>query len=208
MPQLLIAAIVAYLIGSIPTSYIVSRLSKGIDIRQYGSGNIGATNTLRVLGKKMGAIVLVIDVLKGVFCVLVLPKIFFHAQAHLTLTTFKAFMAASAVFGHVWAIFLKFKGGKGVATTLGVFLALSPKPAIAAILIWLLVVVVTKYVSLSSLIMMLSLPVFMFMFNQPFSYMILSILLCVLIFYTHNQNIKRLTIGKEHKITKKMASKG
>jgi len=202
MIQFFAAIILAYLIGSVPTSYIAGRLTKGIDIRQYGSGNVGATNTLRVLGKKMGATILLIDMAKGAFCVIVLPAIFFSNQLHISLPIFKAYIAAFVIFGHIWTIFLKFKGGKGVATTCGVFLSLSTIPAIIAILIWVLTVIISKYVSLSSLIMIISLPFLMLMFNQPRAYLILSITLCVLISYTHRSNIKRLIFGQENKIIK------
>lgn len=202
MIQFIAAIILAYLIGSIPTSYITGRLTKGIDIRKYGSGNVGATNTLRVLGKKMGAVVLLIDMAKGAFCVIVLPAIFFSNQLHIGLPIFKAYIAAFVIFGHIWTIFLKFKGGKGVATTCGVFLALSTIPALIAILIWVLTVIISKYVSLSSLIMMVSLPFLILMFKQPRAYLILSITLCILISYTHRSNIKRLIFGQENKIIK------
>lgn len=202
MIQFIAAIILAYLIGSIPTSYIAGRLTKGIDIRKYGSGNVGATNTLRVLGKKMGAVVLLIDMAKGAFCVIVLPAIFFSNQLHIGLPIFKAYIAAFVIFGHIWTIFLKFKGGKGVATTCGVFLALSTIPALIAILIWVLTVIISKYVSLSSLIMMVSLPFLILMFKQPRAYLILSITLCILISYTHRSNIKRLIFGQENKIIK------
>ena len=202
MIQFIAAIIIAYLIGSIPTSYITGRLTKGIDIRKYGSGNVGATNTLRVLGKKMGAVVLLIDMAKGAFCVIVLPAIFFSNQLHIGLPIFKAYIAAFVIFGHIWTIFLKFKGGKGVATTCGVFLALSTIPASIAILIWVLTVIISKYVSLSSLIMMVSLPFLILMFKQPRAYLILSITLCILISYTHRSNIKRLIFGQENKIIK------
>ena len=202
MIQFIAAIIIAYLIGSIPTSYIAGRVTKGIDIRQYGSGNVGATNTLRVLGKKMGAAVLLIDMAKGAFCVIFLPAIFFSNQLHISLPIFKAYIAAFVIFGHISTIFLKFKGGKGVATTCGVFLSLSTIPAIIAILIWVLTVIISKYVSLSSLIMIISLPFLMLIFKQPLAYLILSITLCIIISYTHRSNIKRLISGQENKIIK------
>ncbi|UCH12259.1 MAG: glycerol-3-phosphate 1-O-acyltransferase PlsY [Candidatus Omnitrophota bacterium] len=202
MIQFIAAIIIAYLIGSIPTSYIAGRVTKCIDIRQYGSGNVGATNTLRVLGKKMGAAVLLIDMAKGAFCVIVLPAIFFSNQLHISLPIFKSCIAAFVILGHIWTIFLKFKGGKGVATTCGVFLSLSTIPAIIAILIWFLTVIISKYVSLSSLIMMVSLPFLILIFKQPRAYLILSITLCILISYTHRSNIKRLIYGQENKIIK------
>lgn len=203
MVQIFIAIALAYLIGSIPTSYIAGRVTRGIDIREYGSGNVGATNTLRVLGKKMGALVLLIDMAKGAFCVVILPGIFFSNQLQISLPVFKAYLAAFVVFGHIWTIFLRFKGGKGVATTCGAVLALATAPALVAILIWLSVVILSKYVSLASIIMMVSLPLLMLIFNQPFPYIVLCFILCILIIYMHSKNVKRLIRGCENKITKK-----
>ena len=105
MLYFIIAIILAYLIGSIPTAYIAGQMKKGIDIRNYGSGNVGATNTLRVLGKGMGALVLLIDMAKGALCVTLLPRIFYNSQVSMGLPAFKAILASLAVFGHIWTIF-------------------------------------------------------------------------------------------------------
>lgn len=206
MLQFFIAIILAYLIGSIPTSYIVGRLTKGIDIRKYGSGNVGATNTLRVLGKRMGALVLLTDMAKGALCIIILPAVFSNGQ--LSLPVLKAFIAASVIFGHIWTIFLRFKGGKGVATTCGVFLTLSTLPALIGILIWLFVVILSKYVSLSSLVMAGSLPFLMLVFHRPYPYTLLSIFIFIVVIYTHRNNIKRLISGTENKIPQKTGLKG
>lgn len=203
MTNFLIAMVLAYLIGSIPTGYIVARAAKGIDIRDYGSGNVGATNTMRVLGKRLGALVLLVDMAKGAFCVLVLPAMFYTCNMHTSLAAFKVYIAAFAIFGHIWTIFLKFKGGKGVATTCGVFLTMAPLPALVALLIWLFVVSISKYVSLASLVMSAALPLLMLVFRQPYPYFIISLILFLLITYTHRENIKRLFSGTEAKITKK-----
>lgn len=204
MLQFFIAIISAYLIGSIPTGYILSRLTKGIDIREYGSGNVGATNTLRVLGKKMGAAVLLIDIIKGIVAVFALPAIFFNKNLGIALPVFKAFLAFFAVIGHIWTVFLKFKGGKGVATACGVFLAISPISALIGFAIFACTVAYSKYVSLSSIIMAASMPFLLFLFKQPYQYIILSVFMCLLIIYTHRDNIKRLLNGAERKITEKL----
>lgn len=206
MIQFFVAVILAYLIGSIPTSYILAKFTTGMDIRKYGSGNIGATNTLRVFGKSMGAVVLLIDMAKGAFCVAALPAVFYNGQ--LSLPAFKAHIAACVIFGHIWTVFLKFKGGKGVATTCGVFLMLSTPPALIALLIWLFVVILSEYVSLSSIVMAASLPVLMFLFGQPFAYVILGVVIFIIIAYTHRENLKRLIAGKESKITDKIGLRG
>lgn len=195
MLGLLVTVVLAYLIGSIPTAYIVGKLTKGIDIRQHGSGNIGATNTLRVLGKKMGVLVLLADMAKGIFCVLVLPP---QNDA-----IFKVFIAAAVVFGHIWTIFLGFKGGKGIATTLGVFFALTPVATVCSVIIWIIIFKLSRYVSLASLAMMTALPVLIFTFRHSNNYLFLAITLLITSSYTHKSNIKRLISGSENKFTKK-----
>jgi len=203
MFRVFISIISAYLIGSIPTAYIAGKINRGIDIRDFGSGNVGATNTLRVLGKKMGILVLIIDMLKGAFCVLILPDIFYNSQMNIDISVLKAALAGFAICGHIWTVFLKFKGGKGVATTCGAILALSLKPALLALGLFILCVYISKYVSLSSIIMMAGVILFMLLYNQPISYVILSIILFFIICYTHRTNIKRLIIGTENKINNK-----
>ncbi len=203
MLYFIIAVILAYLIGSIPTAYIVTYFKKGVDIRNYGSGNVGATNTLRVLGKGMGALVLAADMAKGILCVTLLPQIFYTNQPDTSIYTFKALLAVVAACGHIWTVFLKFKGGKGVATTCGIILALATPAALLSFLIWILTVIFSKYVSLASLVMMAALPFLMLAFKQPTPYFYLSILLFVIITYTHRDNVKRLIAGTENKITQK-----
>src|SRR3989338_218978 len=204
MISFFIAILLSYLIGSIPTAYIVTRMKRGIDIREYGSGNVGATNTSRVLGKGMGALVLLVDMMKGAFCVTVLPQFLYHSQFNMTLPVFKTILAIFAICGHIWTIFLKFKGGKGVATACGIIIALFAPVAALSFLAWILVVVFTKYVSLGSLIMMAAVPLLMLAFKQPYPYFILGTLLFIIIAYTHRQNIKRLLAGSENKITRKI----
>ena len=141
MINLVISLILAYLIGSIPTSFIFTKFLKKVDIRQHGSGNVGATNVFRVVGKTPAVMVLLIDILKGVIAVIFLSDVFFNnfIGMKLGLELYKILLGACAISGHVWSIFLKFKGGKGVATTAGVLIVLSPKVLIAALIIWILV---------------------------------------------------------------------
>jgi len=188
----LFVLIIGYLICSFPTAFVAGKLIKGIDIRNYGSGNVGATNALRVLGKKWGIFVLVVDMLKGFFSIVFLPKMFNVECSPLFLT----FLGISSVVGHIWSLFLKFKGGKGVATTLGVIIGLGVYKfemflvILATVGVWILVFIIWKIVSLASLISSIFLPVFTFYICRDF--FILTLILFLIIFYRHLSNIKRL----------------
>jgi glycerol-3-phosphate acyltransferase PlsY len=190
----IIAIIFAYLFGSIPTGYILAKL-RGINIREVGSGNIGATNVTRALGKGMGAVTLLGDALKGLVPVLfaksMLSKNIQNPELILSLT------GLSAVLGHVYSIFLKFKGGKGVATALGVLLALMPQVAGITIGLWLIVFLLFRISSLSALTAFALMPVSGFYFFKTGTFFYLTILLPLLIFYTHRENIVRLIRGEE-----------
>lgn len=194
------AVITAYLIGAIPTGYIMARLLKGIDIREHGSGNVGSTNLMRTVGKVPGTICLLLDVMKGILPVVFIAHIFYRPDIFISQPMFRVALGLSAVCGHIWTIFLGFKGGKGVATTVGVFIGLSPTVTAIGLLIWLIIAVISKYVSLSSIVMAVSLPVLMALFKQPLEYIILSALLCIFICYRHKSNIGRLIEGTEYKI--------
>jgi len=198
--NIIFAAAISYLIGAIPTSYIIAKLLKGIDIREFGSGNVGATNLMRVVGKVPGVIGLLLDVLKGVLPVVLLAGLFYRQGIAVSEPLFKVILALCVVSGHIWTIFLKFKGGKGVATTIGVFLGLAPLITFFGLVIWLVVALIFRYVSLGSLAMATSLPILMALFNRPVEYTILSVVLCIFIYYRHRQNIRRLLDGTEYKI--------
>jgi acyl phosphate:glycerol-3-phosphate acyltransferase len=197
--------IINYFIGSIPTAYIFGRLLKGIDIRQYGSGNVGATNALRVLGKGVGITVLALDIVKG-FLPLLLMGDFFALRTSLKPEIVYIIIGVSCICGHNWTIFLNFKGGKGIATTLGMLLALAVKVAglgmiiSLVLLIWLGVFLVCRIVSLSSIIAAAALPLLMIIFKQQSTLTIASILLACFTIYRHKSNIQRLLQGKESKI--------
>ena len=197
---LLVSMFTAYLMGSIPTSLIIARSIKGIDIREHGSGNIGATNLMRVMGKGPGGVALALDILKGMLPVVVLQRFFYTDGLHISLALFNVLMGLCAVCGHIWTIFLRFKGGKGVATTIGVFIGLSPLVTAIGLIFWLITVMIFRYVSVGSVVMAISLPLLMAIFSQPAEYIMLSILLCLFIVYRHRPNIRRLMEGAEFKI--------
>ena len=199
--KIILGVILAYLLGSIPTAYIAGRLCKGIDIRQHGSKNVGATNVFRVLGKMPGIIVLVCDVLKGVLAVAVIPFIF-----GLYAIIYFIIFGLAVVCGHNWTIFLKFKGGKGVATSLGVLLGLTITIAsirlivLFCVLIWLGVFIGSGYVSLASIVSVLFLPLLMVFFFQPLELVILGVVFCFLVIWRHRPNIQRLLQGCESRV--------
>ncbi len=189
--------IISYLIGSIPTAYLVGRIFGKVDIRTVGSGNVGASNVFRVVGKIAGISVLIIDILKGF-----LPVLIVHCQGFDTLTEIVA--GLGAISGHVWTVFLKFKGGKGVATGLGVFLGLAPLPVLIILALFIIVVAISKYISLGSLIGAVLLPLLLFLFATERAIIIFGTVVSLLIIIKHIPNIKRLMIGQEHKFNIKM----
>jgi len=197
---LFIGIITAYIIGSIPTAYIFGRVLKGIDIRQYGSGNVGATNTFRVIGKLPGIIVLVIDILKGFVCVTYLAGLFLSIAPVTRPEFYKVLVGLSAIAGHNWTVFLKFKGGKGVATSSGVVIGLIPKIFLLSFAVWSLVFFITGFVSLASIIAAISISIFSLVFGEPTEVVVFMSILCLIIVYKHRSNIKRLHDGEEKRI--------
>lgn len=202
----IIGIAVSYIIGSIPTAYIFGRIIKGTDIRKFGSGNVGATNALRLLGKGWGITVLALDILKGF-----LPVVFLYsvlgAKALLPMETFCILIGVSCICGHNWTIFLKFKGGKGVATTLGVFLGLAARiPGLKivlglTILAWLVTFIIKRTISLASILAALSFPLFAVLFRQSHFLIFISLLLAAFIVFRHKSNIKRILKGEEPKLS-------
>ena len=193
--------VLAYLLGSIPTSIWVSKSVFGFDIREFGSGNPGATNTFRVLGSKWGAFVMIVDITKGVIATSLYILIPFYLQNELARTNFMIVLGLAAVLGHIFPIWADFKGGKGVATILGMALAIQPIVALICILVFLITLFTTRFVSLSS---MLASIVFMililFIFNEKeTSYRIFAIIVALMVVVTHQKNIGRLLNGKENK---------
>lgn len=192
----LISVVLAYIIGSISFSYLMAKWVKGVDIRDHGSGNAGATNTLRLLGKGPAVTVLLLDALKGVLAVYI--TYFLAGNNHVVL----ALSGMSAIFGHNWPVFLRFRGGKGVATTIGVVVSLMFFAGIISGIIAILLIVITRFVSLGSLVFTVGLPfaVLALRDHYPAPYLWLSIVIAVLAIVRHKRNIKSLFQGKERKI--------
>lgn len=193
--------VIAYLLGSIPTSVWVSKAVFGIDIRDYGSGNPGATNTFRVLGSKWGSFVMIADITKGVIATSLYILIPFYLENELARTNFMIVLGLAAVLGHIFPIWADFKGGKGVATILGMALAIQPIVALICIVVFLITLFTTRFVSLSS---MLASVVFMvlilFIFKEKeTSYRVFAIIVALMVVVTHQKNIGRLLNGKENK---------
>ena len=195
---------VSYLLGSIPTGYLIGKYLKNIDLRTIGSGSTGATNVLRNVGKWPALFVFLIDVGKGLIAVTIAKEI--ANQDLILIDSNQGYMEVlagiSAISGHIWPIWLKGKGGKAVATGLGMFLALSWKVGLASFGIFLLVLAKSKFVSLSSISAAILLPVFMFFYIGNFmnSYFYISLIVALLVIWKHRTNITRLLNGKESKI--------
>jgi acyl phosphate:glycerol-3-phosphate acyltransferase len=194
--------ILAYLIGSIPTSLIVSKSQFNIDIRDYGSGNAGATNTFRVLGSKWGTIVMVLDMLKGLVAVKLALLLPLYMEDEFARTNFQIGLGLAAVLGHIFPIWAEFRGGKGVATLFGLIIAVSPWTALSCAGVFLLVLFLTRFVSLSSILASLAFPVFILVvFNvDNDAYRIFAIAVALLVIMTHQKNIGRLLSGSENKV--------
>lgn len=215
MLLIITAIIISYLIGSVPTGYLFGKLSRGIDIRNFGSGNVGATNAWRVLGKKTGVLVLLIDLLKGVLPVVLVADFFLSRGIDISPEAFRLILALSCISGHNWTVFLKFKGGKGVATTLGVLIGLSlvtddfAKIFGLVIFVWLVVFLISRMVSLASISAGISFPVWSFIFKMPYAILLFSFLTAVLIILRHRSNLRRIIRGEESRLnlTKKSYSK-
>ena len=196
----LAGAVVAYLVGAFPTSYLMGRLVKGIDIRQHGSGNAGATNTARVVGTGPGLVVLLVDIGKGWGPVACLAPWVQHGGGWLSGETAQALFGFCAVCGHLWSPWLGFQGGKGVATATGVLLGLAPPVAGLAAVVWLAVAATTRYVSVSSIAAVTVVPVLMALTARPLSWVMVSAVLCVLIVAKHRVNLVRLLRHEESRL--------
>lgn len=198
---LVVAILVAYLLGSIPTSVWIGKIFYGIDVREHGSGNAGTTNTFRVLGKKAGIPVFLIDVLKA-YVAVNLVRFFPYLPNTLSYVNLQLLFGIVAVIGHIFPIYVGFKGGKGVASLLGVTLAIVPIPALLAFAVFGIVLLISHYVSLGSMVAGCSFPFFVFFVEQTsiLSLQIFSILFAVLLLVTHRKNIIRLKNGEESKI--------
>ena len=204
--------LIGYIIGSISPSIIVTNYLTGKDIRNFGSGNAGATNVFRVLGWKIGVPVFIFDVFKNYFSILLLPEIilgFLNETQNFELINLKILIGISVIVGHIWTVFGNFRGGKGVATMLGFMLALAPIDFLFTILVFFIFVGVTKYISLGSIISSISFPIILYcrenIFHQHVkdynSIIIITIIIPLLIIFTHRNNIKRIMNGNENKFS-------
>lgn len=199
---ILIFVLISFLIGGIPFGYLYVKFRYKKDIRTMGSGNIGSTNVYRNFGKRDGAIVFIFDFLKG-FLIVLISRFYYDISISM-------FFGIAAILGHVFSIYLKFKGGKGVATTLGVFIAIAPFISLISIIVWLIITKFTKYVSLASMIAIGSFPIFIFISQYLGSNRLLneynttvfltSAVIFLLVLFSHRTNIQRLIKGIEHKI--------
>ena len=212
---LAIIVILSYLVGSVPTSIIVSKFAKGIDIRNHGSGNAGGTNVMRVLGWKHGFLVILLDALKGALAVVVVARLYFGPLPFANVSPFDDFTLVqiiagiSAIIGHVWTVFAEFKGGKGIATGLGMLLMLITVEMLIAVGVFILVVTISKYVSLGSLIATISVPVSLILRENVFHEHIngyntilpFVIFLTIFIIYTHRKNVVKIFNGTESKLS-------
>ncbi|MFA8437987.1 glycerol-3-phosphate 1-O-acyltransferase PlsY [Pueribacillus sp. YX66] len=195
--NIVFSIIIGYLLGSISFSYLLGKYIKKVDIRKYGSGNAGATNTLRVLGKGPAIAVLLLDIAKGIVAVMI--------SSLLGGEEWVPFLAGLfAIIGHNWPIFFGFRGGKGIATTIGVLLVLVPYPALLAGVGAIILIFLTRYVSLGSLVFTLLTPIFILFFDQyPISFFYSALIFTLLSIWQHRVNIKKLIQGNENKIGEK-----
>ncbi len=193
----LVVCIFAYLMGSIPTGVIISRKFGNIDIQAEGSRNIGATNVARLIGKKFGVLTLVGDVIKG--SIPVILAILVIGKGNLRADMWVSLAAVCSVVGHMYPIFLKFKGGKGIATSAGVFLVLAPLAVLIDMIIFLLVLVRWRFVSLGSLSAAFCMPILIALLPGHNTFIPLALVITILIFYRHHENIERLLRGEERR---------
>ncbi len=195
-------ALAAYLLGSIPVGYLLVRLFLRKDIRTQGSGNIGATNVLRSGGKGLGAATFALDVVKGALAVLLASLVASSLLPTLPHRNVEALAALCAVLGHMFPVWLRFRGGKGVATGFGVFLVAAPWGALAAIMLFAVVLAITRYVSLASILGAASFPVFAWFTvkgPRPAFFIAVQAIVALLIILKHHPNIRRLLAGSEHR---------
>lgn len=211
-----IIIILSYLVGSIPTSIIVTKLVKGVDIRKYGSGNAGGTNVIRLLGWKVGVIVIAIDIFKGYVATMLIPKLMYgqipfdNVTPFEDITVIRIIAGTAAIFGHIWTAFGGFRGGKGIATAGGVLISLATIEVLVAISIFLIVFIISRYISLGSISGAIAFPLTMFMRHnvwnvdlQGYNTLIFfSIGISLLLLYTHRANIQRLIAGTENRLAR------
>jgi len=194
--------LMAYAIGSIPTALWISKAFFGIDIRDYGSGNAGATNTFRTIGSRWGTVVMVVDVLKGVLATSLYILLPYYLTSEWDRTNFMVGLGLAAVLGHIFPIWAEFRGGKGVATLFGMIIAIQPLVAVCCVAVFLLVLYMTRFVSLSSILASIAFAIFiLFIFNEKEPlYRAFAITVAMMVILTHQKNITRLLRGNESKV--------
>ncbi len=203
MPWIILGLFISYLIGSVPTAYIFVRVLKGQDIRTLGSGNVGATNALRVLGKPLGVTILALDILKGFIAVAIVGDWIAAQGSILSGEALRILLGVACVSGHNWTVFLRFKGGKGIAATFGSLLGLAFKiyglrlVLGLVVLVWIAVFLASRIVSLSSVLAGISLPVFTLALRQSGVLIAASLVLAVFVVVRHRSNLERIFQGKE-----------
>lgn len=206
MLWIILGLVVSYLVGSIPTAYILGRLIKHKDLRQFGSHNVGATNAFRVLGKGIGIAVLFIDIIKGIIPVVMISDYIILKNNAPCGEIIRVILGVAGACGHNWTVFLNFKGGKGVAVTFGVLIGLVIKYSslrmvfVCVLGAWVISFVISRMVSFASILSSLVFPVCMLLFKQQRVFLIMSIVLSVFIIYRHKPNIKRILAGKEPRL--------
>ena len=188
--------IISYLISAIPFGLLISRLFAGQDIRNYGSGNIGATNVTRVIGKKLGLVTLILDGLKGAAMIIIARIIFSNGE---NLELFLVLVGGISVIGHIFPVYIKFKGGKGVATAIAVLLAINPVVGLVNILAWLIIFTITKISAAASISSIIIATIFAIYYDVAIHEIALYIFLSALILIRHKENISRILQGKENK---------
>ncbi|MBN1541901.1 glycerol-3-phosphate 1-O-acyltransferase PlsY [candidate division KSB1 bacterium] len=212
MIELVVVLAISYLLGSIPTSIIVAKKLRGIDIRQHGSGNAGGTNVFRVLGWKPGLFVMLVDAFKGFIAAYWVSGLAFGTTG-MDDSTVQLIAGCAAVFGHIWTLFAGFRGGKGVGTSAGMLLALYPQTLLICLAIFALVFAATRIVSIGSMTAAVAFPVVLsiqrFYFHQPVNSVLygFSFFAAALILYTHRSNIKRLVSGTENRFKRSSSQK-
>ena len=200
MLSYIISILIAYLLGNISTSYIIAKKMAGVDIRTQGSGNAGSTNVLRTLGKKAGALTFIGDLLKGIIAVLIAKLIAQISGSNIAIAGYLG--VVGVVSGHNWPAFLGFRGGKGVATSLGSMIAMNPIMALSCFGIFLIIVAITKYVSLGAIVGISFSPIMM-LIGKNNKGLMATLFLTISVIYTHRENIKRLLNGTERKLGEK-----
>ena len=202
--------ILAYLLGSIPTSVWIGKGFFNKDIRQHGSGNAGATNAMRILGWKAGLFVLVIDMFKGWLAVNLIHLTQFYIPETGSFTTFQLMLGIAALLGHIFPIYVGFRGGKGVATLFGLVMAINPEPTLICTGIFVVTLILSKYVSLSSMVAGFTFPVMViFVFKETtMSLVVFSLIIAVLLLFTHQKNIERLLNKEEKKVMFLLSKRG